>query len=124
MSLTTIDTHDHEVSLFSPNTVPMVLCDSPLDDYALRERKCGCFPPDSREPPDHYATRPYTLPWDPAWTADEVRREEIRRLCWASLTLISEYVARCEAFNEDAPHFNLCDPSNVSLFAVLLPHCR
>lgn len=99
--------------MFPPGTVPMVLCDSGLDDYAARDRKCSCIPIDARDPPDHYSTRPYVLPWGDNWTAEEVRAEEIRRLCWASLTLVSEYVARCEAFNEEAPLFFLCDAAKV-----------
>jgi hypothetical protein len=90
----------------------MILCDSGYDDYA--ERQCQCLTPDAQDPSNHYSSRPYMLPWDPMWNPDEIRLEETRRLCWCALTLISEYVARCEAFNEDAPRFFICDPANVS----------
>jgi len=67
--------------------------------------------------PDHLS-RPYNLPWDPSWSSNEIRDEEIRRLCWSSLSLVSEYVAQCETFSEDSPRFFLTDPSN---FLLLFP---
>ncbi|KAF8149340.1 hypothetical protein B0H34DRAFT_733344 [Crassisporium funariophilum] len=119
MTLTTVDTNDREVCLFSPNTVPMVLVDGGVEDHLMNNRKCSCLPPDAIEPPDPYTTsRPYILPWDSTWNQDEIRDEEIRRLCWAALSLVSEYVAQCEAFNEQPPRFFLCDPSN---FGILFP---
>lgn len=97
---------------FSPSMVPMILVDG-YDSYQ-EGRRCGCFPPGSIDPPDQYSNRPYVLPWDSNWTVEQIRAEEIRRLCWSSLTLISEYVSQCEAFNEPPPHFFLADPANVS----------
>ncbi|KAF8965647.1 hypothetical protein BDZ97DRAFT_1811637 [Flammula alnicola] len=103
ISLTTIDTGDRDVCLFSPNTVPMVLVESGIDEYN-KDRKCACLPFDAQEPVDHYSNRPFILPWDPNWSNNEVRDEEIRRLCWSALTLISE--------------FYICDPAN---FGLLFP---
>ena len=111
ITLTTIDTGDRDVCLFSPNIVPMVLGHGGFDDSL--HKKCACHPPDAAEPPDHYSNRPYSLPWDSNWTAEEIQNEEIRRLCWSALSLVSEYVAQCEAFNEESPPFFLCNPSNV-----------
>ena len=90
----------------------MVLGHSSVDDSS--HKKCACLPPDASDPVDHYFNRPYILPWDPNWTAEEIQDEEIRRLCWSALSLVSEYVAQCEAFNEETPRFFLCDPSNVN----------
>ncbi|KAF8814824.1 hypothetical protein BYT27DRAFT_7156612 [Phlegmacium glaucopus] len=116
ITLTTIDTGDHDVCLFSPNIVPMVLGHSNVDDSL--HKKCACLPTDAIDSPHHYSNRPYTLPWDSNWTAEEIQDEEIRRLCWAALSLVSEYVAQCKAFNEEPPRFFLCDPSN---FGILFP---
>ena len=110
--MTTIDTGDRDVCLFSPNIVPMVLGHAGLDDSL--HKKCACHPADASEPPDYYSNRPYALPWDSNWTVEEIQDEEIRRLCWSALSLVSEYVAQCEAFNEETPRFFLCNPSNVN----------
>ena len=96
----------------------MVLGLGGLDD-SLR-KKCACHPPDASDPPDYYSNRPYTLPWDSNWTVEEIQDEEIRRLCWSALSLVSEYVAQCEAFNEESPRFFLCNPSNVNPYSSFL----
>lgn len=91
----------------------MVLGHNSVDD--LLHKKCACLPTDGIDSPDHFSSRTHMLPWDSNWTAEEIQDEEIRRLCWAALSLVSEYVAQCEAFNEEPPRFFLCDPSNVDL---------
>jgi hypothetical protein len=113
--LTTLDLSNRDACTFSPNHVPVVLVEGGANDYN-RERKCSCVPSDTLDPPNPYNNRHYHLPWDSSWSADEIHDEEIRRLCWSALTLISEYIARCEAFNEEPPAFFLADPTNVSLF--------
>jgi len=96
----------------------MVLVEGGIDDYA-RDRKCSCLPPDSIDPPNPYHNHPYHLPWDSSWSPEEIHDEEIRRLCWSALTLVSEYVARCEAFNEEPPAFYLADPTNVRILGFV-----
>ncbi|KIM45747.1 hypothetical protein M413DRAFT_17514 [Hebeloma cylindrosporum] len=115
--LTTLDLGDRDVCVFSPNHVPVVLVDGGANDYN-RDRKCACVPTDTLDPPNPYNNRPYHLPWDSSWSTDEIRDEETRRLCWSALTLVSEYIARCEAFNEEPPAFYLADPTN---FGLLFP---
>lgn len=119
ISLTTIDQSDRDVCLFSPNNVPMVLVDSGSDVYS-EDRRCTCFPTDAIDPPTPFGVRSYILPWDSTWSSDEIRDEEIRRLCWSALSLVSEYIAQCEAFNEEPPRFWLSNPVNVSF--PLDPH--
>ena len=63
-----------------------------------------------------------TLPWDPAWTAREIRDEEIRRLCWGALVLVAGYSAQCAAFNKDTPNFYLMNPANVRRRFTPSPH--
>lgn len=118
--LTTIDLGDRDVCIFSPNLVPVVLVEGGANDY--RERKCSCLPSDTLDPPNPYNNRPYHLPWDSSWSSDEIHEEEVRRLCWSALTLVSEYIARCEAFNEEPPAFYLADPTNVGLFLQFRIH--
>lgn len=116
--LTTIDTGDLDVCLFSPNIVPMVLGHG-LDDSL--PKKCAAYhPPDASDSPDYYFNRPYALLWDSNWTVEEIQIEEIRHLCWSALSLVSECVAQCEAFNEESPRF-LCNPSNVNPHPSFLP---
>lgn len=91
----------------------MVLGHGSADDSL--HKRCACRPPDAVDPPDHYSNHPYILPWDSNWTAEEIQDEEIRRLCWSALSLVSEYVAQCEAFNKESPRFFLCDPSHVNI---------
>ena len=112
IGLTTNDQGDRDVCRFSPNNVPMVLFDTGSDTYS-EDRRCSCFPTDAIEPPNPYRHRNYILPWDSTWDADKIRDEEIRRLCWSALGLISEYIAQCEAFNEEPPQFYLSNPSHV-----------
>ena len=97
----------------------MVLGHGSADDSL--HKRCACRPPDAVDPPDHYSNHPYILPWDSNWTSEEIQDEEIRRLCWSSLSLVSEYVAQCEAFNKESPRFFLCDPSNVNIISSLFP---
>jgi hypothetical protein len=141
LSLTSIDAHDRDVVRFPPGQVPVVLLDGGGEEG---ERKCSCiaFMGDSHTRTGGAAggdshnvggnahsvsggagagdsstnsTCPPTLPWDPAWTAREVRDEEIRRLCWGALVLVAGFSAQCAAFNKDMPKFFLMNPANVRL---------
>ncbi|KIK02612.1 hypothetical protein K443DRAFT_131780 [Laccaria amethystina LaAM-08-1] len=144
LSLTSIDAHDRDVVRFPPGQVPVVLLDGGGEEG---ERKCSCiaFMGDSHTRTGGAAggdshnvggnahsvsggagagdsstnsTCPPTLPWDPAWTAREVRDEEIRRLCWGALVLVAGFSAQCAAFNKDMPKFFLMNPAN---YALLFP---
>lgn len=133
---------------FPPGQVPVVLLDGAGEEG---ERKCSCvgFAGDSHtraggaaggdshtvggdarsvgggagagDSPTGSTCLP-TLPWDPAWTAREIRDEEIRRLCWGALVLVAEFSAQCAAFNKDMPNFYLMNPANVRLPFTPSPH--
>lgn len=144
LSLTSIDAHDRDVVRFPPGQVPVVLLDGGGEEG---ERKCSCvgFANDSHtriggaaggdshnvgedahsvsggagagDSPTNSTCSP-TLPWDPAWTAREIRNEEVRRLCWGALVLVAGFSAQCAAFNKDMPNFYLMNPTN---YALLFP---
>ncbi|TFK44027.1 hypothetical protein BDQ12DRAFT_717221 [Crucibulum laeve] len=120
IQLTTIDANDSDVSQYPQDSVPSIIIDEGPEDplYPASDRKCTCLPPDAISPADPYSNRPYSLPWDPSWTADEIRNEEIRRLCWSALSLVSNYSAQCAAFNRPPPRLHLNEPSN---YVLLFP---
>jgi hypothetical protein len=115
LSLTSIDYHDRTTCRFPPGSVPIILTDIPLES-STKDYVCSCIPSDSlaaRDPYHHH--RAYSLSWDPNWSPRKIADEEIRRLCWSTLTLVSDYIAQCETFGEECPHFYVTDPANVSL---------
>uniref|UniRef100_A0A8H7Y1S2 Zn(2)-C6 fungal-type domain-containing protein n=1 Tax=Psilocybe cubensis TaxID=181762 RepID=A0A8H7Y1S2_PSICU len=118
LSLTMHDQGDRDVSIFSRDSVPMVLVDGGSGD-PYDDRKCSCILPGSNDTPDIYSNHPYVLPWASHWTPKEIYDEEVRRVCWSALSLVSEYVAQCQAFNDEPPQFFLSDPSN---FGLLFPN--
>ncbi|KAJ3480583.1 hypothetical protein NLJ89_g12271 [Agrocybe chaxingu] len=65
---------------------------------------------------DPFINRPHQLPWGAAWSEQEVREEESRRVVWSALSLVSEYVAQCETFNEAPGRFWITEAANYALF--------
>lgn len=97
--------------------MPVVLSDKPVITFT-KDHKCSC---EAASPDYHKANHDYSLPWNPSWSSREMSDEAIRRLCWTSLIVISDFIALCETFNEDCPRFYLTEPANVSdseLFCV------
>ncbi|PPQ68812.1 hypothetical protein CVT24_007696 [Panaeolus cyanescens] len=113
--LTLSDSQDREAPKFTEHDPPSVHIDNPVDP---NHRKCNCIPLDAIQPADATQHRTYVLPWGSNWTPEEIRAEETRRLCWSSLSLVSEYIAQCEALNENPPTFFLSNPAN---FCLLFP---
>lgn len=52
--------------------------------------------------------------WDPRMSVEEVRKEEIKRVCWTSLTLVAAYTAHCAAFRLDPLNPWFMQAENVS----------
>ena len=78
--------------------------------------QCSCAPPMylpslGREPDSYMMQKTF---WDPQWTDAEIRREEIRRLCWSALTLAAGHSAHCAAFDREPLDLYLIQPTNVS----------
>lgn len=111
LSLTTNDMHDPTVSSFPHGTVPVVFLD---DGPPLAGRNCKCLPHEENDAARDYSSRVYHLPWNPEWTSAQIHDEEIRRLCWAALGIISEHNAQCMALGREVPNFYLNNPGNVS----------
>ena len=42
--------------------------------------------------------------WDPKMSVSQIRREEVKRLCWTALTLVAAHTAHCAAFHLDPPN--------------------
>ncbi|KAJ3518048.1 hypothetical protein NMY22_g13832 [Coprinellus aureogranulatus] len=55
----------------------------------------------------------YNPPWDAQWTLDQIRAEEVRRLCWSALSLVSAFLAQAATDNRRMPSFHLSDPRQV-----------
>ncbi|KAJ7589893.1 hypothetical protein C8J56DRAFT_936442 [Mycena floridula] len=108
LSLTTIDAHDSDVSIFPARMVPCV----DTGHFELASR-CSCIPVDSQLDPR--ISHSYKLPWDCTWGPEEIRNEECRRLCWNALGLVASYTTQCAAFARKPPDLFLTDPSNFSL---------
>lgn len=112
LGLTSVDSDDHDVSIFNSRSVPVVEVGG-SDDF--RGRRCSCIPPDSLRPPDHRNSWSYPLPWDSKWTVREIRDEECRRVCWNALGLVTNYSAQYAAFDQEVQPLFLTDPSNYRL---------
>ncbi|KAJ7760838.1 hypothetical protein DFH07DRAFT_883807 [Mycena maculata] len=114
ISVSTIDVMDRGVARFANNSVPIVSVEFRPH---LQERTCTCVPPGS-PPPDtsHSWTSP--LAWDPAWSVNEIRNEECRRLSWSALSLATSYLIQCVAFDREMPTLELSNPAN---YAILFP---
>lgn len=114
LSLTSIDANDGDICRFSANEVPFVQTDTPFETFT-QSYHCRCNAGDSVHPSDHqHNNQDYNLPWDPNWSDRDNRNEEIRRLCWSALTMISDYISQCETFHEEYPRFYLTEASSVS----------
>jgi hypothetical protein len=83
-------------------------------ERSAKDHECSCIPPDSLAARNLYHDHAHLLSWNPDWSHHEIADEETRRLCWSSLTLISDYIAQCETFGEEYPHFYVTEPANVS----------
>jgi len=111
LSLTSIDSLDRTSCRFSPGSVPVVLTDKSPSHFN-ENHECSCIPDATRDPYHHHHV--YSLPWASDWSPREIADEEIRRLCWSTLILISDYISQCKTFGEEYPHFYVTEPANVS----------
>jgi len=123
-----MDANDPDASKFASGSVPVVHSTS-LDPASASNKdgsrgrgnnisrhdrdRCSCIPPNT-SPLDHLSSYwSYPLPWDPSWSASEVRKEEYRRLCWSALNLVTSFTSQCALFNREPPDLFLSDPANV-----------
>jgi hypothetical protein len=121
LALTTIDAHDKVASSYASGAVPAVFLE---DGPPIAGRTCMCIPQEVNDAAKDYATRSCSLPWSPNWTSAQIHDEEIRRLCWGSVSLICDYTSQCMALGREVSTFFLADPGNVCFptFLHLLLH--
>ncbi|KAH9932503.1 uncharacterized protein B0H18DRAFT_871123 [Fomitopsis serialis] len=117
LSLTFIDRHDADVSVFSSRSAPVVY----MPDNYRPPKKCCCVASPQSMPGGVEGYHPYSQiipPWNPSWSEAEIRKEECRRLCWVALALVANYTLQCSAFHVEPKRFFLSDPAN---FMLLFP---
>jgi hypothetical protein len=107
-----IDMHDKTASSYASGAVPAVFLE---DGPSIAGKTCMCIPQELHDSSKDYATRSCSLPWSPHWTSAQIHDEEVRRLCWASLSLICDHTAQCMALGRDVSTFFLANPENVCL---------
>lgn len=110
-----MDAGDPDVTVFTSNAAPIVPRTHSTDITA--HKRCYCAPAAHsstlmRDPLS--ATWTSSPGWDVGMTVPEIRREEIRRLCWSALALAAAHTAHCAAFNREPLDLFLIQPENVS----------
>lgn len=103
LSLQLQDRADPDVIRCDPHSVPSV------NIGQVPPKRCCCF----HVPLPQDFSFAYNPPWDPDWDANEMRKEECRRICWSALTLIATHTAQCAAFHQDPLPLKLSDASQV-----------
>ncbi|KAI9455242.1 hypothetical protein BJY52DRAFT_1280837 [Lactarius psammicola] len=98
LQLTALDARDHDT----------------LDHSTGVPTRCEC----TAAPVDVTSTWSYQPAWDPLWSAEEVRAEETRRLCWSALVLVANHTVARAAEQREPLCLFLIDSSN---FQLLFP---
>ncbi|KAF8267650.1 hypothetical protein EI94DRAFT_1700825 [Lactarius quietus] len=107
LNLTGLDARDHDTLDHSSGVPTVAQGVTPL-------KRCEC-PSAGAESTSSWAFQPA---WDPLWSAEEIRAEETRRLCWSALVLVANHtVARAAEQRDPLPLF-LVESSN---FQLLFP---
>ncbi|KAJ7443199.1 hypothetical protein B0H11DRAFT_1748643 [Mycena galericulata] len=113
LGLATLDAGNPDVCRYAHDAVPVV-------EVRAGGAQCGCIPPGSPAP-DRDSIWSSALPWDPSWTAYQIRDEECRRVCWSALCLATSFRAECMALArpDECAGLRLCDPAS---YLVLFPN--
>lgn len=125
LALTTIDSAEPARCVFSPNAVPIVPLPPDDRDITLEDR-CFCPPPSPSKISAGRAREnmgPGLGGLNPAWTmradwderlnAQEIEREEIRRMCWCALALAAAHTSQCAALHKTPLDLFIGRPENV-----------
>jgi len=126
LGLTFLDSNEPDVSMFTPNAVPIAhrrRAFDPMPKDGIRSphslpHKCDCIPipANSSIATDQFSSSwSFTPPWDPSWTPEEMHKEACRRICWSALNLVARYTSHCIAFQKEPTDLFLTDPSNVCI---------
>ncbi|KAH8995196.1 hypothetical protein EDB86DRAFT_3077673 [Lactarius hatsudake] len=106
LQLTVLDARDHD-TLDHSTGVPTVAHGHTL-------KRCEC----TAAPADNTSSWSFQPAWDPLWSADEVRAEETRRLCWSALVLVANHTVARAAEQREPLCLFLIESSN---FQLLFP---
>ncbi|KAH9059019.1 hypothetical protein EDB87DRAFT_1577936 [Lactarius vividus] len=106
LQLTVLDARDHD-TLDHSTGVPTVA-------HGHSFKRCEC----TAAPADNTSSWSFQPPWDPLWSADEVRAEETRRLCWSALVLVANHTVARAAEQREPLCLFLIESSN---FQLLFP---
>jgi hypothetical protein len=106
LQLTRIDARDHDTLDHSSGVPTVAQGPNPL-------KRCEC----TSAPADGTSSWAFQPAWDPNWSADEVRAEETRRLCWCALVLVANHTVARAAEQREPLCLFLVDSSNVRTHA-------
>ena len=104
LQLTGLDARDHDTLDHSSGVPTVAQGHPPL-------KRCEC----SAAPADDTSSWSFQPAWDPLWSAEEVKAEETRRLCWSALVLVANHTVARAAEQRDPLGLFLIDSSNVRM---------
>lgn len=107
LRLTGIDADGHDTLDHSSGVPTVTPGPNPL-------KRCEC----TSAPADGTSSWAFQPAWDPNWSAEEIRAEETRRLCWSALVLVANHTVARAAEQGDPLCPFLVDSSN---FRLLFP---
>ena len=103
LQLTGLDARDHDTLDHSSGVPTVAQGHPPL-------KRCECSAAPTADSTSSWSFQPA---WDPLWSAEEVRAEETRRLCWSALVLVANHTVARAAEQRDPLCLFLIDSSNV-----------
>ncbi|KAJ7137570.1 hypothetical protein C8R43DRAFT_1072243 [Mycena crocata] len=120
LNLTALDAGNPDVCRFARDAAPVV----PAPAIDPRTTPCACVPTGTPAPERNSSmwASSSALPWDPNWSAREIRAEECRRVCWSALTLVTSFRAEGMALAPTDDMFlglRICEPAN---YLLLFPN--
>lgn len=104
LQLTGLDARDHDTLDHSSGVPTVAQGHPPL-------KRCEC----SAAPADGTSSWSFQPAWDPLWSAEEIRAEESRRLCWSALVLVANHTVARAAKQREPLCLFMIDSSNVRM---------
>lgn len=102
LQLTGLDARDHHTLDHSSGVPTVAQGHIPL-------KRCEC----PSAPADGTSSWAFQPAWDPHWSAEEIRAEETRRLCWSALVLVANHTVARAAEQREPLGLFLVNSSNV-----------
>ena len=104
LQLTGLDAREHDTLDHSSGVPTVAQGHPPL-------KRCEC----SAAPADGTSSWSFQPAWDPLWSAEEIRAEESRRLCWSALVLVANHTVARAAKQREPLCLFMIDSSNVRM---------